>query len=453
MQVHFIAIGGAAMHNLAMALHRKGDTVTGSDDAIFNPSRARLEKEGLLPDEMGWNPDRIHAGLGAVIVGMHARADNPELLRAQELGLPTYSYPEYLYNATKDKRRVVIGGSHGKTSTTAMILHVLAEVGMDADYMVGAQLEGFDCMVRLSDAPLVILEGDEYLASPLDRRPKFHLYKPHVAVVTGIAWDHVNVFPTWENYVEQFEIFAKTLEPDGVLFACDLDPEARAIAGHAPRHANYGIHPHHIEGGYTFLHTDQGDKRIEIFGDHNLQNLEAARLVCGELGIGAEDFYDGIAGFTGASRRLERMASNAQTMVFRDFAHSPSKVLATTQAVKQQYPQRHLVAAFELHTFSSLNAEFLDQYQGALDAADTALVCWNPEAVERKKLAPLTKADIETAFNRKDMLVFDHPSKMVAHIESLSLEEHNLLVMTSGELGGIDLASWSKRLLGEDLHK
>lgn len=445
MHVHFIAIGGAAMHNLAIALSRKGDTVTGSDDAIYDPSRSRLEREGLLPPEMGWHPERIHEGLDAVIVGMHARANNPELARAQAQGLPTYSYPEYLFNATQHQKRVVIGGSHGKTSTTAMILHVLAKVGIDADYMVGAQLDGFDCMVKLSDAPVAVLEGDEYLASPLDRRPKFHLYRPHVAVITGIAWDHVNVFPTWENYVEQFDLFAQTVEPGGRLFVAAEDPEAAAVLQrNAVEGEAYGIHPHHIDNGYTYLHTAGGDQRIEVFGNHNLQNLNAARLACREIGVAEADFYAAIASFPGASRRLERMVSTPETMIFRDFAHSPSKVKATTEAVKQQYPERTLVAAFELHTFSSLNADFLREYRGAMDAADLAWVCWNPDAVAHKKLPPISKSDIEQAFARQGLQVFEHPSKMVAALKALDFAGKNVLVMTSGDLGGIDLPSWAQ---------
>lgn len=450
MDVHFIAIGGAAMHNLAIALHDRGDRVTGSDDAIFDPSRSRLDRRGLLPDEMGWYPERIHAGLDAVILGMHAREDNPELARAKELGLDVYSYPEFLFNATQAKKRVVIGGSHGKTSTTAMVLHVLQRAGIDCDYMVGAQLEGFDCMVRLTEAaPVAILEGDEYLASPIDRRPKFHLYRPHIAVITGIAWDHVNVFPTWEGYVDQFRQFIGTIAPEGTLIYADTDATNQQLAAAFPdlHTIPYGIHPHRVDAGYTWLPTEDGDVRLEIFGDHNLENLNAARHVCQVLGVDTQAFYRHISSFSGASRRLERMGQNDHTMVFRDFAHSPSKVQATVQAVKNQFPERTLVAALELHTFSSLNANFLAEYQHTLDAADMALVCFNPAAVARKKLPPIATEDVLRAFDRAGLEVFEHPTAMLDRLNTLSLPDSNVLIMSSGELGGVDWPLFVSNLL------
>lgn len=437
------------MHNLAIALSRKGLQVTGSDDAIFDPSKSRLEREGLMPEELGWHPDRITPETQAVIVGMHAREDNPELARASQLGVATYSYPEYLYNATQDKQRTVIGGSHGKTSTTAMILHVLNSCGKQPDYMVGAQLEGFDCMVKLTDqAQGVVLEGDEYLASPLDRRPKFHLYRPHIAVLTGVAWDHVNVFPTWDIYVEQFRIFIETIEKQGVLIYSQDDETLRSLAEKAScRTIPYGAHPHHIENGYTYLHTDQGDVRIEIFGEHNLMNLSAALHVCEAWGIARNDFYQAISTFTGASRRLETLGRNAECIVYQDFAHSPSKVEATTQAVKAQFPERTLVAALELHTFSSLSAEFLAEYKGTMDAADVAFVAFNPEAVAHKRLPAISAEDVQKGFKRDDLRVFTHPAEMMDALLELERTSRNVLIMSSGDLGGRDIHKVAADLL------
>ncbi|MEM7162905.1 MAG: Mur ligase family protein, partial [Bacteroidota bacterium] len=374
MKIHLIAIGGAAMHNVAIALHQKGYQVSGSDDQIFDPSKSRLEKYGLLPDSFGWNPERITSDIDVIILGMHARLDNPELKKAQDLGLKIYSYPEYIFEQSKKKKRVVIGGSHGKTSTTAMILHVLDYCKIDNDYMVGAQLEGFDCMVKLSDAPIIILEGDEYLSSPIDRRPKFHWYKPHIAVLTGIAWDHINVFPTFQNYVEQFEIFVKSIESDGLLVYYEDDSEMKKIALESSglRTIAYAAHDYRIEEGETKLIYNEQIISVHIFGEHNLQNLNAAYNVCRELGVSSADFYEAIQTFKGAARRLETLVDGANYKIFKDFAHSPSKLKATTNAVKNQWPGRRLVACMELHTFSSLTSNFLKEYKGTMGEADKA---------------------------------------------------------------------------------
>lgn len=439
------------MHNLAIALHRKGYYVTGSDDQIFEPSRSRLAKEGILPEAEGWHPEKITEHLDAIILGMHARENNPELKRAEELGLKIFSYPEYLYEQAKDKERVVIGGSHGKTSITAMILHVLHKLQIDTDYMVGAQLEGFDCMVRLSDtAEIAVFEGDEYLSSPIDRRPKFHLYKPHIAVLSGIAWDHINVFPTWENYVEQFRIFIDLIEKDGTLIYCTEDAELRKLAetNQGLEKKPYGIHPHRIENGVTILQTESGEEvPIAVFGEHNLMNLNAARLVCLSLGVSEPGFYHAIADFTGASKRLELITSNNQTAVYKDFAHSPSKLVATTEAVQKQFPHRKLVACMELHTFSSLNKEFLQQYAGTMDSCDTAIVYFNPKTIAHKKLEPLSADEVKAAFQREDIIVLTKTEQVLDWLKNYSWSGSNLLLMTSGNFDGVNLDDFGKSLL------
>ena len=390
MRTHFIAIGGAAMHNLALALHNKGYQVTGSDDAIFEPSKSRLEKKGLLPVEFGWFPEKITADIEAIILGMHAKADNPELLKAQELGLKIYSYPEFLYEQSKNKTRVVIGGSHGKTTITSMILHVMHYHNIEVDYMVGAQLEGFDTMVHLThENDFIVLEGDEYLSSPIDRRPKFHLYQPNIALLSGIAWDHINVFPTFENYVEQFEIFVNQITKGGILVYNEEEDTVKKVAEETTniiRRLPYKTPSYSVEDGTTLLDTPEGPMPIEVFGAHNLNNLAGAKWICQNMGVDEADFYEAIASFKGASKRLEKIAEGNGKVAYKDFAHSPSKVSATTKAVKAQYPNRKLVACLELHTYSSLNAEFLKEYNGALDAADVAVVFYSPHAVEIKKL-------------------------------------------------------------------
>jgi UDP-N-acetylmuramate: L-alanyl-gamma-D-glutamyl-meso-diaminopimelate ligase len=378
MRTHFIAIGGAAMHNLALAMHNKGYQVTGSDDAIFEPSKSRLEKKGLLPVELGWFPDKITTDIEAVILGMHAKADNPELVKATALGLKIYSYPEFLYEQSKNKTRVVIGGSHGKTTITSMILHVMHYHNIEVDYMVGAQLEGFDTMVHLTeDNDFIVLEGDEYLSSPIDRRPKFHLYKPNIALLSGIAWDHINVFPTFENYVEQFEIFVNQITKGGIFVYNEEDETVKKVVEETTntiRKIAYQTPSYTVEDGTTLLDTPEGPMPIEVFGAHNLNNLAGAKWICQNMGVDEADFYEAIASFRGASKRLEKIAEGKGKVAYKDFAHSPSKVSATTKAVKAQYPNRKLVACLELHTYSSLNAEFLKEYEGALDAADVAVV-------------------------------------------------------------------------------
>ena len=435
MNIHLIAIGGSAMHNLALALHHKGYKITGSDDAIFSPSKERLLKYDLLPKEMGWFPEKITKNLDAIILGMHARIDNPELIKAKELGIPIYSYPEYIYEQSKEKRRVVIGGSHGKTSITAMILHVLQNLNIDCDYMVGAQLEGFDTMVKLThQAPIIILEGDEYLSSPIDRRPKFHLNHPHIAVLSGIAWDHINVFPNFGMYVDQFRIF-KNMVKDTLIY-CSEDEEINKLAKEESKCklVPYSTPEHKIKEGVSSVEGTE----LLIFGNHNLQNLNAAKLVCNELEISDTDFYKEISTFKGASNRLELVRKTNTSAVYKDFAHSPSKLKATSSAMKKQFQERKLVACMELHTFSSLNEEFLKQYTGCMNEPDTAIVYFSQEAIAHKKLEPISKEQVHTAFGRENLLVFTNSIELEEYLKSLNWNNKNLLMMSSGTFDGIE---------------
>ena len=442
MKIHFIAIGGSAMHNLAMALDAKGYEISGSDDAIFEPSKSRLEARSLLPEEFGWFPEKISNSLDAIILGMHAKAENPELTKAQELGLKIYSYPEFLYEQSKNKTRVVIGGSHGKTTITSMILHVLHYHDFKVDYMVGAQLEGFDTMVHLTEEnEFVILEGDEYLSSPIDRRPKFHLYKPNIALLSGIAWDHINVFPTFENYREQFKIFTDSMTNGGIMVYNEEDIDVKNVienSSHPIKKYPYSTPDHVIANGTTFIDTPDGALPLEIFGKHNLQNLAGAKWICQHVGIDQDDFYEAIASFKGASKRLEKIAENESTVIFKDFAHSPSKVKATTNAVKNQYSSRKVLACLELHSYSSLNAEFLNEYVGALGNADTAVVFYSPHAVKIKKLEEVSAEQIANAFKRDDLIIYTNPKEFKDYLFSQNLNNTALLLMSSGNYGGID---------------
>lgn len=441
-KVHFIAIGGSAMHNLAIALHRKGYDVTGSDDEIFEPSRTRLEREGILPEELGWHPEKLNDSYDAVILGMHARIDNPELIRAQEIGLKIYSYPEYLYEQSKDKIRIVIGGSHGKTTITSMVLHVMKDAGIDTDFMVGAQLEGFDVMVRLSDtAKYMVIEGDEYLTSPIDRIPKFHKYHPHIAVISGIGWDHVNVFPTFDSYLEQFRIFINTIENNGCLIFDNTDAVARRLAESSKvTHLGYGIHPYHSNDGKTFLSLDNGDEvEVRIFGEHNMKNINAARLVLNRIGVTDEQFYNSIKSFKGAARRLENLIDNKEkgNVVFRDFAHAPSKVLATVNAIREKYPEKYFLAVFELHTYSSLSEVFIDHYANCLDKCDKAVVFYDPHAVAVKKLDMMSDERIIKGFNRDDISVVHSKKELLDLIKTLNINNVVAGFMSSGDFNGL----------------
>ena len=429
------------MHNLAIALSRKGANVTGSDDEIFEPSRTRLEKQGILPATIGWDESKITKEVDAVILGMHARADNSELAKAKELGIPVFSYPEYLYEQSKDKKRVVIGGSHGKTTITSMLLHVINELGMDVDYMVGAQLEGYECMVKLSStAKVMILEGDEYLSSPIDRRPKFHLYRPHVAIISGIAWDHINVFPTFENYVEQFDVFCSLIEPGGTLVFNGEDPEVAKLGekyGSSIKTVQYGTPEYQTTASGTRLFFEGKWYELNVFGQHNLQNLMGAMCLGKEIGIDSNTFLTAISSFKGAGKRLQKVCEKGNFTMFKDFAHSPSKLKATTKAVKEQFSDRRVVACMELHTFSSLKKEFLPHYEGAMAAADNAVVYYSPAVVEHKKLEPITPQLVLEGFGG-GVKVMTRTEEVLAFIREQNWNDSVLLMMSSGNFDGID---------------
>ncbi len=442
MKVHLIATGGAVMHNLTIALHLLGHEVTGSDDEIYNPARDRLAKYGLLPDGMGWNTDRITSDLDCIILGMHARINNPELKKAQELGIRIYSFPEFIYEQSKEKKRIVVAGSHGKTTTTSMIMHVLKVCGLQFDYLVGAQLAGFETMVQITDAPVIVLEGDEYLSSPIDRRPKIMHYRPHVAIITGIAWDHINVFPTFEGYVGEFQKFVDTIQTDGKLYYYGKDAELPAIAEKTT--ANIQTMAYHgfnfeIIDGQTTLIKDNGEKiPLQIFGKHNLENLQAAYYACIAAGVSDDQFFEAIQSFKGAAKRLQLIKKAEHTIAYRDFAHAPSKVKATVEALKKQYPKRKLVACVELHTFSSLNKAFLPQYKGAVEAADFAYIFFSEHTLKMKKLPPITKADIQANFGHKRLKVFNHRGELHRALKNHKWTHKNLLMMSSGTFDGTE---------------
>ncbi len=457
MNVHFIAIGGAVMHNLAIALKLKGYNISGSDDEIFDVAKSNLEKHGLLPAEFGWYPEKITNDLDAIILGMHAKDGNPELDRAVELGLKIYSFPEYQFEQSKNKKRVVIAGSHGKTTITAMIMHVLKYHKMDFDYLVGSKIKGFDIMVKLSDAPLIVIEGDEYLTSALDPRPKFLHYKPHIALISGIAWDHINVFPEYSGYLEQFSKFIRSIEKGGSLIYFKDDDELpvlvnkfNELSGPEPgiKIEPYGTPDYTYLDGKAYLYpkkeSSTGDSEnqpvpLEIFGRHNLTNLNGVRKVCNELGLTDAAFYEAIRHFTGAANRLELLAKTKETTIFKDFAHAPSKLKATVLAAKELYEGRQLIAVMELHTYSSLSKSFLDQYRESMDRADVPVVFFNPHAIALKKLSPITTNDVKKGFGNKDLEVFTDSKELEEFLRSINYQHASLLMMSSGNFGGIDL--------------
>ncbi len=443
MKTHFIAIGGSAMHNLAIALKDKGYQVTGSDDAIFEPSRTRLEKKGILPAEIGWFPEKITSDIDAVILGMHAHADNPELAKAKELGLKIYSYPEFLYEQSKDKTRVVIGGSHGKTTITSMILHVLNFHQKDIDYMVGAQLEGFDCMVKITeDNDFMILEGDEYLSSTLDMRSKFLLYQPNIALISGIAWDHINVFKTFDDYVDQFRKFVATITAGGVLVYNEEDPEVVKVVESSEnyfRKLPYKTPEYEIIDGVVNLKTEMGSVPLSVFGAHNLLNMEGARLICQQLGVMEEEFYEAIMSFKGASKRLEKVEREDKGTLYKDFAHAPSKVKATVKAFNEQFPDKKKYGFLELHTYSSLNPVFLEQYDHAMDGLDEAIVFYSEDALKIKRMEPISPEFIKEKFENESLKVFTNADELHKYWATLDKKEGVFLMMSSGNFGGLDL--------------
>ena len=450
MKIHLIAIGGSAMHNLAIALKNNGHIVTGSDDEIFEPSKSRLSDNNLLPANFGWYPEKLSVNIDAIILGMHARPDNLELLRAQELGLKIYSYPEFLYNHSKNKKRVVIGGSHGKTTITAIIMHVLRKLNYDFDYLVGSKIKDFDVMVRLSDdAPLMIFEGDEYLSSPIDRRPKFHWYFADVALLSGIAWDHINVFPTNENYVEQFEIFISLINKNGALIYNEDDIVLKKITDATPdiKTIPYSIPDYEVRNGISYIITDNGEVELSIFGKHNMMNINGARLVCNQLGISDQEFFTSVSSFAGTANRLELVMKNGNSFVYKDFAHAPSKVGATVDAVREQFPKMNFVACLELHTFSSLNKDFIDEYKNTIDLPDDACVYFNVHTIAMKQLPDLSLDDVKTAFKRSDLNVFTDSTDMINWLGSVKKQDTIFLMMSSGNFNGINFDDLAKKLV------
>ena len=450
MRIHFIAIGGSAMHSLAIALKQKSYKISGSDDAIFEPSKSRLMEHGLYPENLGWSEDHISEDMDAVILGMHAKEDNPELVKARKLGLKIYSYPEFLFEQSKHKTRVVIGGSHGKTSITSMVLHVMNYHEKEVDYMVGAALEGLGNPVHITEEnDFIVIEGDEYLSSALDRRPKFHLYQPNIALLSGIAWDHINVFPTYENYVEQFKIFIESIVNGGILVYNEEDAEVKNLAEETEnpiRKHPYHTPEYHTEGNSTILDVPEGELPLGIFGKHNLNNLAGAKWICQHMGVDEDDFYEAIATFNGASKRLEKLAESDSSVIFKDFAHSPSKVAATTAAVKEQFSDKKLIACLELHTYSSLNAEFLKEYKDSLKEADEALVFYSPDAVAIKKLEAVSEDQIIEAFQKENLKVFTTAENFQAELKQTELNNSVLLMMSSGNYGGLDMEELKKMI-------
>lgn len=450
MKVHFISIGGSVMHQLAIALKRKGYIVTGTDDEIFEPAKTNLAAENLLPATIGWQPKLITSDIDAIILGMHAKSDNPELEKAKALNLKIYSFPEYIYQESMNKKRIVVGGSHGKTTTTSMIMHVLKKLHKDFDYLVGARLEGFDQSVNITNAPVIVCEGDEYPASAIERKPKFHFLFPHIAILTGIAWDHINVFPTFDFYLEQFIIFINKIEKDGLLIYNETDETLKKLVEENRRsdirYQPYAIPTHQINQGKTTIQIEGNEGAIKVFGNHNLLNLTAAYYACKSIGIDAAEFVTAIADFTGAAKRLELMASNNETNVYRDFAHAPSKVKATIDAVKQQYPTRKLIGILELHTFSSLNENFMNEYNGALDKADVAVVFYSRHALELKRMSDLPKEKVIAGFNKAQLVVLNDKETLWQFMQEQNYSNANLVLMSSGNYDGLDMISFAESI-------
>ncbi|MEJ7769999.1 MAG: Mur ligase family protein [Chitinophagaceae bacterium] len=445
MKVHFIAIGGSVMHQLAISLKQKGYGVTGSDDEIFQPARDNLDRNEILPPSEGWYPEKITSEIDAVILGMHARADNEELKKAGQLGLRVYSFPEYIFEESRDKKRVVIGGSHGKTTTTSMIMHVLRQTAMRFDYLVGAKLQGFEQSVNVTDAPVIVCEGDEYPASAIQKRPKFHFLFPHIAVITGIAWDHVNVFPTFENYLEQFQIFIDKIQPGGLLIYNQADSILKKLVDNHPgdvKKIPYYLPEHHIVNGQTHVRLEGHEAALNVFGDHNLLNLNAAYLVCKELGVQADKFLEAIAQFRGAARRLELVAQSESLTIYRDFAHAPSKVKATIEAMKQQFPGKKLIALLELHTYSSLSIQFMNEYRGAMELADRAAVYYSKHALALKRMPALPRQAVIDGFAKEGLMVLNEKDELTKWLLHHDFTNANLLLMSSGNYDGLDIITF-----------
>ena len=439
MRIHFIAIGGAIMHNLAICLKNLGHNVSGSDDIIFDPAKKNLEETNLLPNKIGFFKENINKNIDAIILGMHAKKDNVELLEAQKLGIEIFSFPEFIYKESKNKKRVVIAGSHGKTTTTAMIMHVLKEQNIAFDYMVGSSLEGFERSVSLTDAPIIILEGDEYLSSPIEMKSKFHFYKADIAMITGIAWDHVNVFPTLDLYHKTFEKFIRELHSKAKLFWFEEDEVLQDISSKAIcMQESYGTPSFKIESGKSIIQFEAKDYPMEIFGKHNLQNLEGAKEVCAALGVSNKTFFEAIATFKGTARRLEKIKLKNNLVAFKDFAHSPSKLMATVKAVNEQFNDKKLIACMELHTYSSTDPKFLNEFENSMNNADIAIIYMSEKAFEIKNKAFIEDKLIQESFNNKNIIVFRKPEGLKNYLNKQNLNDYALLLMTSGNYDGID---------------
>lgn len=450
-RIHFIAIAGSVMHNLAITLKQAGHDVTGSDDEIFEPARSALSRYGILPEKEGWYPEKITPRTDVVMLGMHAHKDNPELRRAQELGLTIYSFPDYIYDRSKDKQRIVIAGSHGKTTITALVIHVLNAIGRKFDYVIGARVRGIEQTVKLSDAPVIIIEGDEYLSSALDPTPKFLRYHHHIGLISGIAWDHANVFPSEEDYVKQFDLFADQTPKGGILIYCDQDSMA-LIIGKKERSdvtaVSYKTHPHSADQkGHFYLTANKEKYPVRIFGSHNFQNINGAKEVLKKIGVTNEQFYKAVSTFQGAAGRLEVVGEKDSVTLYKDFAHAPSKVTATVKAVREIYPARDLVACVELHTNSSLNKKFLPQYKDSLKNAQIPVVYFNPEKVHAKKLEPISAGDIQAAFANPRIRIFDRVDDLETFLLSQKWQNKNLLMMSSGNFGGLNLTQLTAKIL------
>lgn len=448
MNLHFVAIGGSIMHSLAISLKQQGHQISGSDDHIYDPASSRLAAHGLLPDEEGWHPERITAELDAVILGMHAFEDNPELAKAQELNIPVYSFPAFVFEQSHHKQRIVIAGSYGKTTTTAMVMHVLKEAGRDFDYLVGAQVEGFDNPVRVTEkAPMIIIEGDEYLASRIDPRPKFLLYQPHMVVITGISWDHINVFPTEDVYEEQFANLLHQLGKAADIIYCEGDARLRALVetytdANSQYRYPYRTPKYKVKDGKYVVKLEGEQSAVPLIGRHNMANLAAAWRVCQQVGIEIEDFFQHMQTFKGASIRLQILQETQQQVLIRDYAHAPAKVKASVDAVRERYASRHLIAVAELHTFSSLHADYLPLYRDSLAAASARIVYINPKAVAQKRMAPITREQLVDAFGTEDLVYTTTPSELTEAIAHARQGEDVLLLMSSGNLGGLKVEDW-----------
>jgi UDP-N-acetylmuramate: L-alanyl-gamma-D-glutamyl-meso-diaminopimelate ligase len=453
MKLHFISIGGNVMHQLALALHQKGYTITGSDDEIVDPARTNLQLAGILPSEIGWNDQLITSHLDGVILGMHAREDNPELAKALQLGIPVYSFPEYIYKESLHKKRIVIGGSHGKTTTTAMIMHLLQQQRLSFDYLVGAAIKGFQGSVQLTEAPIIVCEGDEYPASAILKKPKFHFLFPHIAVITGIAWDHINVFPTFNIYLEQFTLFIQKIEPGGTLIYNQTDETLEGLVKKSQRtdinYLPYVLPIYRVADGITQIEIDGLTSDLAVFGEHNLLNLQAARLVGEQLGISTKDFLQSMADFSGAAKRLELLAAGKKARVYRDFAHAPSKVMATLSAVRQQFPQHYLIAVLELHTFSSLNEKFMEEYKGALDEANLAAVFYTHHSLEHKKLPPLETSRVKSGFGNESLIILNDRESLLDWLGKQDYQHTVLLLMSSGTFDGANMLTFAETITAQ----